>query len=286
VSLALVLFATLGVLVFLSVHWFRQNGERIGGSVTARWQGVANSPRFDSLRTRHPQLWSFVAARFARGEYLGLHLSLGFLVSLATLWLFGGVTEDIVHHDPLTAVDLQLATWMRAHASPLGDRIGVAVSALGSPVAMAVLAVIVAAVLVRRRQWIVLAGWVAAYAGDGMLNWALKRVVHRPRPPGAEHFLHGTSFSFPSEHAMGSLIEYGMLAYLLIGFWPWARRHEVAVAIGTFLLVFMIGLSRLYLGVHFLSDVIGGYAAGLVWLVMCATGVEIALRQREFGRGK
>jgi membrane protein DedA with SNARE-associated domain len=280
VSLALVLLAALGVVIYLSVRWFRANADRIGKSVTTRWQQIASSPQFGHLRTHHPRLWSFVAARFARGEYLGLHLTLGLLLSIGALWLFGGVTEDVVHHDPLTAVDMQLATWTRAHASPLGDRIGVLVTTLGSPVTMAILAVIVAAVLLRRRWWIVLAGWVAAFAGGGLLNWALKRVVHRPRPAGAEAFLYGSSFSFPSGHAMGSLIGYGMLAYLLLTFWPWARRHSIAVTIGVFVLVLLIGLSRLYLGVHFLSDVIGGYAAGLVWLAVCVTGIEIARRQR------
>ena len=79
---------------------------------------------------------------------------------------------------------------------------------------------------------------------------------------------------------MGSLIVYGMLAYLLLAFWPPTRRHRTAVLAGTTVLVLMIGLSRLYLGVHFLSDVVGGYAAGAVWLAACMTGVELALRQR------
>jgi undecaprenyl-diphosphatase len=156
----------------------------------------------------------------------------------------------------------------------------VIVTSLGSPVTLTVIAVIVAVVLAYRRWWIVLMGWVAAFAGGGALDWALKHVIHRPRPTGATAFLYGNSFSFPSGHAMGSLIGYGMLAYLLIAYWPWARRHHVGVMTFTFVLVLVIGLTRLYLGVHFLSDVIGGYAAGAVWLAACVTGIEIALRQR------
>ncbi|HEX6536463.1 MAG TPA: bifunctional DedA family/phosphatase PAP2 family protein [Gemmatimonadaceae bacterium] len=276
VSLALVLLAALGVALFLGVRWFRANRERIVAGVIAGWQRAAASPRVAGARARHPRLWSFVAARFARGEYLGLHLTIGFLLSVAALWLFGGVTEDVIHHDPLTLLDLRLATWLRAHALPLVDRIARVVSDLGSPAAMAVLAIVVAIVLVRRRRWIVLAGWAAAFAGGGALDQVLKRIIHRPRPVGAAAFLYGTSFSFPSGHAMGSLIGYGMLGYLLTAFWPPARRHRVAVGVVAAVLVALIGLSRLILGVHFLSDVIGGYAAGLVWLAVCITGVEIA----------
>jgi undecaprenyl-diphosphatase len=274
------LLGALGVSVYLGGRWFRQNGDRIGALVSARWRELASSPRFTGIRARHQRLWSFVAARFASGEYLGLHLTLGFAVSVGALWVFGGVTEDVIHHDPLTAVDVQAAAWLRAHASPVGDRISVIVTTLGSPVLLAAIAIIVALVLVRRRWWIVLTGWIAAFTGGGALDWALKHVIHRPRPTGATTFLYGASFSFPSGHAMGSLIGYGMLAYLLIAYWPWARRHSVAVTVFTFLLILAIGLSRLYLGVHFLSDVIGGYAAGAVWLTACITGIEIALRQR------
>jgi undecaprenyl-diphosphatase len=252
----------------------------MSATIIATWQRIARSPRYTRLRERHPVLWSFVAARLARGEYLGLHLTIGFLLSLGALWLFGAVTEDVIHHDPLTAVDVQVAAWMRAHAGTVGDRIGVAVTTLGSPAVIAILTVLVAAVLAYHRWWIVLVGWLAANGGGGVLDWALKRVIHRTRPTGSDIFLYGSSFSFPSGHAMGSLLAYGMLAYLLIAYWPWARRHRTAVVVATSVLVLSIGLSRLYLGVHFLSDVIGGFAAGAVWLAACITGVELTLRQR------
>ena len=279
VTLALVLLAALGVALALGVRWFRNNGARIGSAVSSRWQLVASSPRFVHVRERHPRLFSFFAARLARGGYLGLHLTIGFVVSVGALWLFGGVTEDVIHHDPLTAVDVQLASWLRAHAGALGDRVALVVTIIGSPVAMAILTLVVAAMLLRLRWWIVLNGWIAANAGGALLDWVLKRVVHRPRPVGAGGFLYGTSFSFPSGHAMGSLIGYGMLAYLLVAFWPPARKRATLVIATVFTLVLAIGLSRLYLGVHFLSDVIGGYAAGAVWLVACVTGVDITVRQ-------
>ena len=280
--IALVFLVALVASVVLVLRWFRANREAIGAWITQRQRQIASSSRFLGLRERHPRVWTFVVARFARGEYFGLHLTIGFLLSLAALWLFAGVTEDVVNHEPLTVVDVRCATWFRAHATPFGDHVGVAVTTVGSPLAMAILWLAVALVLARRRSWIVLSGWVAAFAGGGALDWALKRAIHRPRPAGANAFLFGIdrSFSFPSGHAMGSLIGYGMLAYLLIAFWRRARRHAGVVITGALLVVLAIGVSRLYLGVHFLSDVIGGYAAGLLWLATCVTGIEIALRQR------
>ena len=280
VSLALVLLAALAVLVMLALRWFRDNRERIAASIATHWQAVTESPRWLRFRERHPRLWEFVAARFARGEYLGLHLTIGLVISVAALWLFGGVTEDVIHHDPLTAVDLQVADWFRAHATPAGDAIAVAFSMMGSPTSMAILAVVVALVLAMRRWWIMLAGWAAAFVGAAVLAWAIKNIIHRPRPAGAERFLHGTSFSFPSGHSLGSLVGFGMLAYLLIALWGPAHRHRVTTIVLFSGLVLALGLSRIYLVVHYLSDVVAGYAAGLVWLTTCITGVEIALRQR------
>ena len=280
-SLALVLLAALAVLITIAIRLFRRYRGPIAAVVVVTWKRVASSPRYRAVRTRYPRFWAFVAGRFARGEYLGLHLTAGFVISVLALWLFGGVTEDVIHHDPLTAVDLELASWARAHANPIADRTGLAISFVGSPAAMAALGFVVAAILAYRRSWITLAAWVAAFAGGGALDWVLKRLIHRPRPVGSAGFLYGTSFSFPSGHAMGSLIGYGMLVYLLIGVWPPARRRRTSL-LATFLtVVLLIGLSRLYLGVHFLSDVIAGYAAGAVWLTACVTGVEIALRQRR-----
>ena len=281
VTLALALLVALGSATYLGVRWLRADSTHLGEAISDRWQRAARSPHVARLRARYPRLWTFVAARAARGEYLGLHLTIGLAVSLAALWVFGGVTEDVIHHHPLTTLDLQLSLWLRNHAGATGDRVALAVTSLGSPVWIASLLVVVAGVLARRRQWIPLAGWVAAIAGSGVLDLALKRAIHRPRPAGAADFLQNASFSFPSGHAMGSLIAYGMLLYLLLAHWPQARRHTAPVSVVAVVLVLAIGVSRLYLGVHFLSDVIGGYAAGVVWLAACVTGVEITVRQRR-----
>ena len=285
-SLAAVLLILLIVGLTIAARWFWGRREAFAERVARGWQRLATDPRFAGFRQRHAKLWAFVAARFARGEYLGVHLTIGLVISIGALWLFGGVTEDVIHHDPLTELDIDIATWFRAHATPLLDRVGVGVSLLGAPATMAGVAVIVALVLIVRRRWIPLGGWVGVFVGGGILDWALKQVVHRPRPPGAAAFLNGTSFSFPSGHAMGSLFGYGMLAYLLVRFWATTRKVRITIIVVAVVLVVSIGLSRLYLGVHYFSDVIAGYAAGLVWLASCISGVEVALgRRQEFPVG-
>src|SRR2546428_1951278 len=279
-SLATVLLIALVVALALAARWFRENRAAVVKWTSGLWQRAAGASALAAIRARHPRVWVFVTARFAREEYLGLHLTIGLAVSLVALWLFGGVTEDVVHHDPLTRFDLSRADWMHAHATPLGYAVSSAISLAGSPVAMAVLALAAAAILSARRRWIVLLGWVAAFAGGGVLNLALKGIIQRPRPLYGAALLHGDSFSFPSGHAMGALIGYGMLAYVLVMLWVERRRAQLAVVATAAVLVAAIGLSRLYLGVHYFSDVVAGFAAGTVWLAACVSGVEVARRQR------
>lgn len=132
--------------------------------------------------------------------------------------------------------------------------------------------------LAARREWILLGGWLAAFAGGGLLDAVLKLVIRRPRPPYAAAFLHHYSWSFPSGHAMESLIGYGMLAYLLIVMIPGTPARRLGIVLCTSLLVLAIGWSRLYLGVHYFSDVVGGYAAGVLWLSACISGLEVSRR--------
>ena len=221
-----------------------------------------------------------LVSRFTRGEYLGLRLSVGFLVAVCALLLFALITEDVVHHEPLTAVDLAFNTWIRSHATPFGDRVALAVSFVGGPECMTSIAVIVALALVYFRDWILLAAWAAAFAGGSLLDWLLKQIIRRPRPAGADRFLHGDSFSFPSGHAMGSLIGFAMLAYVLVLYWWPARRHPVVAMCVAAVLFLLVGWSRLYLGVHYLSDVVAGFAAGTLWVAACIASVEMAKRRR------
>src|SRR5712664_3052307 len=222
----------------------------------------------ERFKVRYARVWTFITARFARGEYLGLHLTIGFLISGVGLWILLGVTEDVIHHDPITQFDLTLLNWLQAHRGAAGDQVFRAISALGSPLVMIILALGVAVSLGIRRQGLLLQGWVTAFLGGSLLNTVLMGVYH--------------SWSFPSGHAMGSLIGYGMLAYVLVLLGPSPRSPGARVAIigAAAILVLAIGVSRLYLGAHYFSDVVGGYGAGMLWLSACISGLEVTRRWR------
>ena len=197
---------------------------------------------------------------------LGLALAAAALSAIA----FARIAEDYLTNDPLARWDVSFARWLSGERSTVGTDFFRALTFLGSPaVALAVCAV-VCLLLYRRRRLVDAALLPLVLAGAELLNLVLKLSFHRPRPEVA--FVHLDTYSFPSGHAMISTAAYGALAYL-----AWSRletrRAHVLLAAGTTLFVALICFSRLYLGVHYLSDVLAGAAGGAFWL-----SISIALQ--------
>ena len=115
-----------------------------------------------------------------------------------------------------------------------------------------------------------------------MLNEPPKELFARPRPYFEHPLVLETSYSFPSGHATMSLIFYGMLAYFcVLALRTW--RARTAVIFGASLLVLLIGFSRIYLGVHYFSDVVAGFASGGIWLSALITGSETLRLRSKMG---
>ncbi len=195
-------------------------------------------------------------------------LALGLLLLFAALWAFGVLAEDVTTGDPIVRLDQQVADWLHDHRSSELTSLLRAVTTLGSAWVLVPLATVAAGYfLVRgfRRR----AGLVAlAIAGAEVLTLGLKAGFERQRPFFADPLASESSFSFPSGHATVSLALYGALAHLASRGLSSAAARRVVLG-GTALVVLLIGFSRLYLGVHFLSDVLAGLSAGLAWLVLC-----------------
>jgi membrane protein DedA with SNARE-associated domain/membrane-associated phospholipid phosphatase len=278
----LVLVALLAVVVafYLGYRWAARNRARLAGWGEA---GLAYPP-VARLRTRYDAQLRWLLRRLTPGQYLGLHLTVGLLAAAGCLWLFGGVVEDLITGDPIVRFDRALDDYLHSHATPHLTTFFLVVTAFGSTVAMVLLGVVVAALLAWRRLWTLLWTWIAAVAGSALLNWLLKGLFQRPRPHFAHPLVVETSYSFPSGHAMESFVVYGMLAYLAV---LWLRSWEarMAAVCGAALVVVLIGFSRMYLGVHYFSDVVAGYAAGGVWLSALMTGAETIRRGGKHGNG-
>jgi undecaprenyl-diphosphatase len=133
---------------------------------------------------------------------------------------------------------------------------------------------------VARRGWLPIAGWLAALAGSELLAWSLKHAIHRERPIFEVAYATEATFSFPSSHVLGALVGYGMIVYFVVRLTSSRLWRGVATVLAA-AVVIAVGYSRLYLGLHFFSDVVGGLAAGAVWLTTCITALEVARRKQD-----
>jgi membrane-associated phospholipid phosphatase len=125
--------------------------------------------------------------------------------------------------------------------------------------------------IVKRKNYWGAIFYIIAVAGGGLLNLGLKHWFGRIRPENSVIVEQG--FSYPSGHAMGSLIYYGFLGYLLVRSQR-GKSIKVSLSMAFIALILLIGFSRIYLGVHYPSDVLAGFSAGTVWLLLCIGGRE------------
>ncbi|HEX8374537.1 MAG TPA: phosphatase PAP2 family protein [Geminicoccaceae bacterium] len=188
--------------------------------------------------------------------------------------LFAEIVEELDANGPLGRIDEAFTAALLAHVPLATVRVFAVVTDLGDPVFLTGLVAVVAIALLATRRIALAAGWLAATAGNGILNQALKQIFARARPVHADGLVQAEGYSFPSGHTSGSLVVYGMLAYIALQVLP-KRWHAPALAIAV-ALAFAIGSSRAFLRVHFASDVLAGFATGTLWLAICIASVELA----------
>jgi undecaprenyl-diphosphatase len=183
---------------------------------------------------------------------------------------------------PLEAVDGDLARALNRAIAPHPLAVGVMkfISVLGSRAVLIWLIAIATVLLVVRRQYRLAAFLVVAGVGSAILDPTLKQAIGRLRPVVAHPVAVGGGNSFPSGHALGSFVSYGALLLVFLPALP--RRARRPVIIGLAVLVGLIGFSRLALGVHFLSDVVGAWCLGVAWLGL--TTYVFELHRHEAGR--
>jgi undecaprenyl-diphosphatase len=203
----------------------------------------------------------------------------GLFVSLAGLIFFIVTTTAVIRFDSVTAWDTNALQWLHSRTSPFGIGIFSAITFLGQTLFLDFLGVVIALLLVRKHQVVLMVGWIVALIGGEMTESVLKLWIRRPRPEFAFLILNRPTFSLPSGHAMNSTIAYSMLAYVLVSVWKPGRAAEAGMIIVAALLVIGIGFSRIYLGVHYISDVVAGISAGMFWFGLCVSATTL-LRTR------
>ncbi len=212
-----------------------------------------------------------------RVQDLGPTLTIGLLVLAAGGWAFGALAEEVAEGD--TGLDNRIADELHEHATRPLTEFFEAVTTLGNGIVLAGVAAIAAYLLARRRYYAEAVLMVLAYAGAQVLSFALKLAFRRDRPFFTDPLATLSTYSFPSGHATVSIAVYGALSLVLVRRLTGPAR--VVCLAAAVLLVSLIGFSRLYLGVHFLSDVLAGFSVGLAWLALCVVVLDLHHRRRS-----
>ena len=211
---------------------------------------------------------------------IGWSIVIGLAGSILLLIVFSELTEDIFRNE-FTKIDDNFELWVHSLASPALDVFFNIFTTIGGVAGISVLTALTFGLLWRRGHlhsaWLV----VLASGGGIVINQILKLLFRRPRPELWALTGHvPTSFSFPSGHSTAALCYFGVLGWLGWGFIkrPLLRLGWIGLMI---LFIGLVGLSRIYFGVHYPTDVIGGYLSGAFWLVILLEGAYILRRFRQ-----
>ncbi|MBN9358104.1 MAG: phosphatase PAP2 family protein [Herbaspirillum huttiense] len=231
-----------------------------------------------------PSLQRFLRARMARDHHLGLPLTTGLMAALATVMLFALIAYEVSSKGALTRLDQQLADWFNQHAfSPLTELV-LGYTHLHGTIGVLVMGALLLWHMVRKQRWAWVTDLLLVLPGGMLCNFTLKHIFARLRPSFDDPILVLHSYSFPSGHTIGATLLYAMLAaYLLnqpgvtaaIGarLKTGERGVQAAVIGAALLLVALTAFSRVYLGAHFLSDVVGAMLLGTAWFALWTTVV-------------
>ena len=232
---------------------------------------LARDVLYATLRTIGRHANSFYAA-------LGIYLVSGAALAIACTWLFVELASH-VQSGATQSFDDNVMRWMGIHRIEWIERSLMEITALGTGLVLMMIVIIASLFLVATQHRFSAFLLLVASAGGLILNTMLKSTFDRPRPRLFEWLTNPSGSSFPSGHAMGSAIVYFTVAYLIARLEKrrWMRAITITVSL---LLVLLISVSRLYLGVHYPSDVIAGMVIGLAWAGFCLAGLEAV---RVFG---
>ena len=233
--------------------WAGRQVARLGRSRPARWLG-----------RRFPAQLRWLAARFQPGVPTGFAMTVAVLTLGACAWSFGSLTNSVLNHINSARLDPRVLAFVIGHRQPWLTGLAKIVTWLGS--GFVLWPVVIGSGLALwwwRREW--LPAVLPALSLAGAWGWSrlTKTLVARPRPPAVDWLGTFHGWSYPSEHAAQALGAWGMLGLMVMA--GRSFRARTLLMTGAFLIALVVGLSRLYLAAHWMTDVLGGWALAGVW---------------------
>jgi membrane-associated phospholipid phosphatase len=223
------------------------------------------------FKTRYPKAYHFLSQRLHVEHFYGLPLTVLLLVMGYILALFVGLVEDVVTSDSIVAMDHFVSQQMSVLSDSAVVSFFIVVTSFASTPLTLLVVLLTGIVCFAIRQYYLLIGLLISVLGSTVFTYLSKLLFHRERP--IDILLHESTFSFPSGHATVTVALYGFIAYMAIRFSRDFGR-QVRILVTTVFLCVLVGLSRIVLNEHYLSDVMGGYLVGALWLTVAISVTE------------
>jgi len=275
----------------------------VKSSIKSAFKGVRNDPEVRKVISRFPRFFKFVKKRLTPDEIFGLYLTVGIIVSAIFIYLFLNILFGLFTQDLLVMSDLRVLNIAATYRTPSLDQFMFFITTLGSGEVIFTGASVFAIFFYLTNHWRYLVSILTSVVFGEFFYRIFKHVIERPRPPISLSLVHASGYSFPSGHAFMAMAFYGLITYFIYrSFKDFRVRHISSLKIGLkyrkfivkynktlragaimlfALLIGFIGYSRIYLGVHWPTDVLAGFAAGAAWITVFVTVLEI---RRKFRR--
>jgi undecaprenyl-diphosphatase len=204
----------------------------------------------------------------------GVYLTIGILITLFFVYLFFGIVEDYVGREKIIQSDIQTLNFVSTFRTVNLNQIMIFITDLGNGITITIAVIILSLIFIFSKKWRFLKALLTSVIVGQIFVWIIKNIIERPRPPITNALVSATSYSFPSGHAFVAISFYGLLTFFIIQSVK-NKLFKIIIFLVGLILIISIGFSRIYLGVHWPSDVFASFAAGVAWLSVIITSLKI-----------
>jgi len=261
----LLVLALFFIFIYLLVYFIKKNASDVSAVLKSLKESILSNQKIKNWITNHPKSVRFTINRTIKSDFFGLPFTLLLISFLYILALFAGSVEDFVSKDSIVITDHIIANIIPALRTLGLNSFFTYITLLGKTEVAVAFLLCTFVILWAGGKKLYMLPLLISVSGAGIFMYLSKLAFHRPRPDIALYF--EPTYSFPSGHATMSVAIYGFVGYLLMHFSK-EFKTKINIFFITTILVLLIGISRIYLGEHYLSDVYSGYLLGSIWFVI------------------
>lgn len=231
------------------------------------------------LKQKYPRLFSFIRQRFKPGEFFGLPFTILLILTTINVAMLSELAEHVVNSEQLKTLDMEVSAALFNIRTPIVSHFLFYITQLGSIYGITATTTLASIILILKKRIIQFVALLLSVLGSGLTMHYSKLYFHRERPLNLAYYVPESSFSFPSGHSTSIMALIGILCYFIFIDVKQHQTRNALIFLGI-VYIFLIGFSRIYLGVHFLTDVTAGFLLGFLWVLLAIGFMEyLTLKQ-------